>query len=59
MLLRLSVKINLHVESDLTCSTARSKAYNSARRIFGYPGGLTTMLVCERPLNTMECTIFL
>ena len=58
MLLRVSVKINVFVESDLMCSFATSIACNYAYKIIGYLGNLAAMLVCEGPLNNPELAMF-
>lgn len=57
MLSRLSVNMNVFVESFSICSMTRGRTYNLAQRIFGYLGNWTTMLSCLNPLNTPTPTI--
>lgn len=52
MLLRLLVKRNVFLGSDLMYSFAPRSVYCSAWRIFRYTGDLASMLVCEGLLNT-------
>jgi hypothetical protein len=59
ILLRMLVKINVFVESDLVCCIAKSSAQSYAYKIFGYLSNLEAMLVCEGLLNNPKPTIFL
>lgn len=58
-LFRLFVKMYVSIMSVLVCYIARSRAYNSALRIFGQPHNLATIFMQRGPLNTLEHNVSL